>query len=159
MIVFLVSLYREVSGRTSIGGRRKAAMVAAAVRVLGVAIYVLAFYGNRFMSTGMRVFDLAGSAAWIAFYVVFAREADPLSKRITSNLAAFLAALTAVSVAFISYNFYRQLTLVIPPLLSGYYLGILTSMFEQVCLFVFLAVVWRYRPAPPALGDRAQETL
>jgi hypothetical protein len=156
MFVFLVSLYGEASGRTSVNGRRKAAMVAAALRVLGTISYLVTF---RALSPGMRAFSLIGSAAWITFYVVFARDADPLGKRVSSSLAAFLAALTAVSAVIGSYSFRRQFTYVAPPLLSFYYLPILMTMLELVSLLVFLVAVWRYRPAPPAPVDQAQGTI
>jgi hypothetical protein len=158
MFVFLVFLYREASGRSSAGGRRKAAMVATAVTVLGVVSYALTFHGNSSMSTGMLAFYLTGFATWTVFYVVFAGEADPLGKRTTRNLAAFLAALTVVNGVISAYGFCKQLTHFVPPLLSGYYLLILMITFERLCPLVFLVVVWRYRPAPPAPGDRAEET-
>jgi hypothetical protein len=159
MIVFLVPLYGEASGRTSAGGRRKAAMVAAVIRVLGAVSYFVAF---RALSAGMHAFSLIGCAAWTAFYVVFAREADPLSKRVTSNLAAFLAAFTVVSAGLNFYS-YRQLLWAVPPLpsvdLVNALLPFVMTTLERVGLLVFLVVVWRYRPAPSGPEDRAQETI
>ena len=131
--------------------------LAAGLYTLGIALSALAIYARSLPGNPAaygRWVGYLSRVAWIVLLVVFAREAAPLGRRVTSYLCVLLAALEvygvtngivrvvqpfAIGVPFrLEFNF--VLGLVVLPVL-----GILNS----VVLFVFFVMAARRRQLLP----------
>ncbi len=120
MIAFLAVLLRELSGYHAVRPRQLFALAAASGMVvrLGLACWQLYRAGVvlRFLPRQMRtlwvttaIWSILPTIAWIAFLVIFWREAAPLGRKWTRYLAASLCILTAIQGVYGAIGFVSRL--------------------------------------------------
>ena len=155
--VFFAALYEEASGSISARARRKAVLVATVLSCMGVGLTVLATYTGQipgYSGAYRSLVGYLGRVAWIALFVVFARESAPLGKRVTSYLCVLMAALTVYGVFTAVVRMVQPFTRGVPFRLGlNAVLGLVVlpvlGILNSAVLFVFFVMVLRRRPALP----------